>query len=204
MRFSHHLVVCGMAIDSLWFSERLKDRELSQRGLARLMGMDSGAVSLMLRGKRKMTLEEASQIAVLLDSTTQDVLVAAGIEVRTKDKVKVIGFMTGEGTVVNQGKGTHEITEGHSGLPPDTIAIQCRTSDHMDGWMLFISGTHVSPSQVIGTTAMVAVKGNGQIIGYVKRGYQKGAYNVAGLCGEMHSNVELAWAAPVLWIRTNS
>lgn len=168
------------------------------------MGIDAGAMSLTLRGKRKMTLEEAAQIAVLLDATTQEVLVAAGIDVRTKDRVKVVGYMNGDGSVINQGKGLHETTEGHSTLPPDSIAVQCRTSDHMDGWMLFISGTHVAPTTVIGTTAMVAVKGNGQIIGYVKRGYQKGSYNVVGLTGEAHSNVELAWAAPVIWIRTNS
>lgn len=193
-----------MPINPQWFTDKLKERELSQRGLARLMGMDAGAVSLMLRGKRRMTLEEAAQVAALLDATTQEVLIAAGIDIRTKEKVKVVGYMASNSTIVNQGKGTHENTEGHSGLPPDTIAVQCRTSDHMDGWMLFISGTHVAPINVIGTTAMVAVKGNGQIIGYVKRGYQKGAYNVAGLCGEIHSNVELAWAAPVIWIRTNS
>jgi transcriptional regulator with XRE-family HTH domain len=197
-----------MAIDPDWFRQKLKERELSQRGLARLMGMDAGAVSLTLNGKRKMTLEEAAQIAVLLDATTQEVLKAAGVDVRSKDKVKVVGFMKGGGEVISQAKGLHETTEGHSTLPPDTIAIQCRTHgsavEHMDGWMIFISGSHVQPTTVIGMTALVAVKGNGQLIGYVKRGYTKGAYNVAGLCGEIHSNVELAWAAPVVWIRTNS
>lgn len=197
-----------MPIRPEWFNEKLKERELSQRGLAKLMGMDPGAMSLMLRGKRKMTLEEAAQIAVLLDVTTNDVLLNAGIDVRTKERVKVLGYMIGTGTVVKHAQGLHETTDGHSALPPDTIAIQCRTHgsavEHMDGWMLFVAGNHIAPGNAIGTTSLVGVKGNGEIIGFVKRGYSRGVFNVAGLCGEMHSDIELAWASPVIWIRTNS
>ena len=193
-------------MDSKWFTGKLAERELSQRGLARLMGMDPGAMSLTLRGKRKMTLEEAAQIAVLLDATTQDVLIAAGVDVRTKDRVRVVGYMTVGGAVIKHARGLHESAEGHSSLPPGTIAIQSRTQgspvEHLDGWMLYVSGTHMPPTSVIGTTALVGVKGNGEVIGYVKRGYQRGSYNVVALCGNAHNNVEIAWASPVIWIRT--
>lgn len=197
-----------MPIDPNWFTQRLQERELSQRGLARLMGMDPGAVSLMLRGKRKMTLDEAAEIAVILDVTTQDVLVAAGIEIRSKERVKVVGYMRAGGVVTRHAKGLHETTDGHSSLPPETVAVQCRTHgsaiEHMDGWMLFISGSNIPLANIIGMTALAGVRGNGEVIGYIKRGYKKGSYNIAGMCGEVHSNVELAWASPVLWIRTNS
>ena len=35
-----------------WLKDRLSERKLSQRGLARSMGLDAAAVSLMLQGKR--------------------------------------------------------------------------------------------------------------------------------------------------------
>lgn len=196
-----------MPINSEWFASKLAERDMSQRSLARLMGMDASAMSLMLRGKRKITLEEAAQMAVLLNVTTNDVLQQAGVPVQTSDrKIKVVGHMLGGGTVVLEAQGLHEMTNGPSDLPPDAVAIQCRThntsAEHMDGWMLFMSGRHDNPASALDTTALVAVKGDGMQIGYIKRGYRRGTYNLTAMCNDTRSNVELAWAAPVLWIRT--
>lgn len=47
-----------------WFRQLLSTRKLSQRGLAKLMELDPAAVSLMLRGQRKMTNEEAHQVSL--------------------------------------------------------------------------------------------------------------------------------------------
>ena len=49
-----------------WFRQLLSTRKLSQRGLAKLLELDPAAVSLMLRGQRKMTNEEAHQISMIL------------------------------------------------------------------------------------------------------------------------------------------
>ncbi len=38
-----------MPIDTEWFRDRLASRKLSQRGLAKAMGVDPSAVSLMFR-----------------------------------------------------------------------------------------------------------------------------------------------------------
>ena len=48
-----------MAINSKWFTDKLVERQLSQRGLAKLMGLDASAVSLMMRGKRRISIKEA-------------------------------------------------------------------------------------------------------------------------------------------------
>lgn len=53
-------------MDTKWFRDRLADKGLSQRGLARHMGLDSAAISLMLRGRRAMKITEAAEIASLL------------------------------------------------------------------------------------------------------------------------------------------
>ena len=50
-----------MPMQTEWFKQKLAERKLSQRQLAKLMGLDPAAVSLMLRGQRKMTNEEAHQ-----------------------------------------------------------------------------------------------------------------------------------------------
>lgn len=53
-------------IDTAWFHQQIEARNESVRGLARFMGIDPSAVSLMLRGKRKMSADEQDQIADFL------------------------------------------------------------------------------------------------------------------------------------------
>lgn len=196
-----------MQINSKWFTDKLVERQLSQRGLAKLMGLDASAVSLMMRGKRKMTLEEAAQMAVLLNVTTNDVLEQAGVPVQTSaPKVKIIGHVRGDASIVMEPSGMHEVTTGPTDLPPDAVAIQCRTTgtqlELMDGWVLFMSGKHENPAVAVDQMAMVATKANGLRLCNVKRGYRRGTYNLLAMGFEPIQNVELAWASPILWIRT--
>ena len=65
-------------IDNRWFIGRLADKQISQRKLAKHLGLDPAAVSLMLRGKRKMSASEAADIARLLGVGTDEVLARAG------------------------------------------------------------------------------------------------------------------------------
>lgn len=53
--------VCQVrAMNTKWFRQRLKELELSQRGLAKLLDLDAAAVSYMLRGQRRMTSSGSS------------------------------------------------------------------------------------------------------------------------------------------------
>lgn len=196
-----------MTIDTQWFVDRLQQRKMSQRGLAKLMGIDSAAVSLMFRGKRKMTLAEAAQIAVLLQSSTQEVLEAAGVPITTERQVPVIGYMHADGSVGLEPEGTHEMIDAPPGLPGDAVAIQCRTArseqDLVDGWLYFLSEMQHNPERAVGTFSMVALKNNGLQMAHIKRGYRRGTYNIINNTGAITQNVELAWASPVLWIKTN-
>lgn len=67
-------------VDTHWFHGVLADKRMSQRRLAALMGLDPAAVSLMLRGKRKMSANEVAEMARLLGVSVQEILVRAGAE----------------------------------------------------------------------------------------------------------------------------
>lgn len=195
-----------MPINTQWFKDRLAERRMSMRGMAKLMGIDSGALSLTLRDKRKMTLEEAAQIAVLLQRSTNEVLEAAGIPLNTAHMVPIIGVEQADGTVVLHPEGTHDMVEAPPSMPADTVALQTRTagSDRamFDGWLLFLSERQQTPDKAIDTMALVAMKSDGLKIRHVKRGYKRGTYNITDSHGHTQQNVELAWASPVLWIKT--
>lgn len=73
-------------IDTRWFQDRLADKRLSQRKLASMMNLDPAAVSLMFRGKRKMSAAEASEIAKLLGVEASEVLMRAGADAPYRDR----------------------------------------------------------------------------------------------------------------------
>lgn len=193
-------------IETEWFLDRLATRKLSQRGLAKLMGIDQAAVSLMLRGKRRITLEEAAQLAVLLDASTTEVLERAGMPVYGEPKCQLVGSLNAQHEVVMHGEGAHDSVDTPPGVPKNCIALQARTAnsdqEQIDGWLYFVDGEKAAPASCIGDLAMVAVKGNGIKLAHVKRGYRRGAYNLLTQRGELMTNAEVAWASRVLWIKT--
>lgn len=68
-----------MNIDTRWFQTRLADRHVSQRQLAKRLGLDPAAVSLMLHGRRKFTAKEAVEIARVLGVELEAVVTKAGL-----------------------------------------------------------------------------------------------------------------------------
>lgn len=194
-------------IDTDWFVSRIAARKLSQRGLAKLMGLDPAALSLALRGKRKLTLEEAAQLSVLLDVSTTEVLERAGIQTHGENKVKVIGYLKPDNSVQLAGTGLHEMVEAPPNVPANCVAIQARTAgssaESIDGWLYFVSADHGNPALSLGHFALLAIKGNGMKLAHVRKGYKRGTYNLLSKnSDEVLQNAELAWASPVLWIKT--
>lgn len=197
----------SIMINTAWFVEQLERRKISQRKLAKLMAVDPSAVSLMFRGQRKITLDEAAQMAVLLDVTPTEILVNAGVKVAPSNtSVKLIGYATDDHSVVLFGEGNHELTDGPANLPSTAVCIRCQMSspaEFMDGWLLFANDTSGRPEQAIDTLALCAIKGNGLKVARIKRGYRKGAFNLSMSSGSVQ-NVELAWASPIIWIKTTA
>ena len=66
-------------VDKQWFFDKLDERKLSVRGLARHLDLDASAVSRMLSGHRKMQMEEAHAIARFLHAPVQKVMRHAGV-----------------------------------------------------------------------------------------------------------------------------
>lgn len=65
-----------------WFRQKLAERKLSQRQLAKLIDVDPGALSLILRGTRRLTPTVAHQLANHINVSVTEVLRQAGIEVQ--------------------------------------------------------------------------------------------------------------------------
>jgi transcriptional regulator with XRE-family HTH domain len=193
-------------IETQWFVDRLAAREMSQRQLAKLMNLDPAAVSYMLRGKRKITLAEAAQLAALLDSTPSEILDRAGINNQSLKRVRLEGSINGNAEIVAFGKGAHDMIEAPGDVPPDTVAYQCRTSgtelDRLDGQIYFVNHTKSTPIQYVEAICVCARKAGPAVVAQIRKGYKRGTYNLVLVgSGKTLEDQELAWASPVTWCK---
>ena len=198
-----------MPIDTRWFQDLLADRRISQRGLAKKFGLDPAAVSLMFRGKRRMQMHEAADVARLLGVTLDDVLAHAGIRPPRSESdlfeltVPLVYWMDGQGEMHSIEPG--ERVEITAVLPENVVACQCRTAmsaiEHMDRWVLFFqaptsAGVH---PEAIGRYSVMRLQGGVMTAGYLRPGYTRGTYAIHGPMNLMNTTVE--WAAPVVLIQ---
>ena len=124
-------------IDGTWFRNKLIDKRKSQRQLAKFLGVDPSAITLMLDGKRKMQLEEAEKIASFIGEPVNSVLRAAGLQMRDR-KCKIIGYVNARGQIERENFG---LTDVPSLLPDGVSAVRIRAtgqwSDFNDGLLFF-------------------------------------------------------------------
>ena len=204
-----------MEIHTQWFPDKLAEKQLSQRGLAKLMGLDGSAVSLMLRGKREMRISEAAQIATFLGVPTEEVVARAGGMVRepsaaaaSQPEVPIIGIVDGRGHVKWCEAGeAGSVPRPPGDLPPAVGAIQCRTAgttlDYMDRWLLFVTvpSTEGVQPESIERLSVVKTRDGMTGIAQVRRGYTPGRWTLSGPAAA-ESEVDLEYAAPIHLITT--
>lgn len=193
-----------MSIDTKWFSQQLAERGLSQRELARKLGLDQSAISLTFRGKRQMKFAEAADIARLLGLPVSDVLKNAGVPLdEGKQTVPLMGYMDGQGEVHCLHVENAERIVSPVPMPDGSAAIQCRTSgtplEYMDGWMIFKERPTTQPP--LDQFCIVKIKGSIRTLGTLRRGYKKGRWNISGPAINV-TDADLEWASPIVTIKT--
>ena len=192
-------------MDTGWFRDLLAARKISQRTLAKMMEMDHSAVSLLLRGKRRMQPEEAHFLAQALGVKTTEVLRRAGVAVRDDvQQVPITSFIDCDGDVVLLPDKTHDSVAGPADCPKGTYAVQVRChSDPTDGWLVFTSPTQTEAKNQLDKLCLVAMKSGKSTLAVLRRGYRTGTFNlISWPSRSMQSDVTIAWASPVLWIKS--
>jgi transcriptional regulator with XRE-family HTH domain len=196
-----------VSFDRAWFQNRLKAVEVSQRQLAKHLGIDPASVTQTFKGERELKIEEAKKIAEVLKVGMNEVLRRAGIDV--KDDIHmtpVVGYMDGRGEVTFVAHGSEDRVVGPADLPADAIAIQARTAmskmASLDRWILFLSMAKEQPDALAGRLCLAGCRDGSMIVAHIQRGYKSGLFNLhIGVGTEMRENVDLLWASPVLWLK---
>lgn len=194
-------------INKQWFTERLQEKKISQRKLAKMIGIDPAAVSYMLSGKRKMTQEEAKEIANALLVPVTEVMRQAGIDVQDDiRKIPIAGYITGQSTVTTLAPGAEDYIIAPHDVPADSYAIQARTqmsqASFSDGWLFIVSSARSNPDDALGKLCLSASKQGQLYIGIVGRGYKAKHHNLLlFLSSQTLENVDLLWSSIVSWVK---
>ena len=192
-----------MPVDRRYFDNQLKAKDLSLRGLAKLLGLSHSQLSLTFSGDRRMQIDELVQLASIFGEPINRIIEASGVSLpMTGDvRVSVVGGMQGDGTVI-PAKGI-ERTAAPAGMGPETVAIQARTAatalEFMDGAVMFTAKPDGVASDILGRLCYLTIKGGPSAIALVKRGYAERTFNLFGPFAQ--ESVTLEHAAPIIWTR---
>ena len=104
-------------IDNEWFKGQLRGNGKSMRELSKHLGLDVGAVSRTFSGKRKMQMNEATQIASFLGTHVSEVLRHAGFSMGPDNHEGRILLAA----IINENGQVERIPEPMD-LPPGVIA----------------------------------------------------------------------------------
>lgn len=195
-------------INTNWFRAKLAYRQLSIRGLAKQMGLDPSAVSLMLRGRREMKMHEAARIADILCVPIGEILRNAGIKM-PKQFIQITGYIDGNGEVfINQPPAG--VIEASQGTPARSFAIEAKTAGstygYMDRGVFICEQINQDCDSGLGMQCLVKIKNGPVLIGHLGRGYNKGTYSLMttkdihryGQFNTMQDNLNLEWVSLVI------
>ncbi|MGZ2448272.1 transcriptional regulator with XRE-family HTH domain [Rhizobium ruizarguesonis] len=199
-------------IDSAWFQNQLKDNGKSLRGLARHLEIDPSAVSRTFSGQRRMTMEEATQIALFLGLPVTEVMKHAGISMDAEGaatRILLAAFIDETGTM-------QRLTEPRplpatviekaqlaigSGYRKQVIAAQIRASSGplsiWDDAVLLFNHTDVVEPAAIGSLSICRVRGGKQILAKVDRARKTGEASVVSPAGKIEDAI-LETATPII------
>lgn len=194
-----------MTVNKVWFQDKLKDLGISQRRLAKKIDLDPAAVSYMLAGTRRITMDEAKKIAEVMLVPVTEVMRQAGIEVLDDvKKVPIAGHINARGVVTLLPAGTEDHVIAPADVPAGSFCLQMRTVNSVhDGWLYFVSGQRTEPTFQLDRLCVVALNDGAIMLSVLKRGYKADLFNLVVLADNVHSvleNKSVSWATRVLWI----
>lgn len=203
-----------MASNPKWFQDRLRDKRLSQRSLAKLLNMDASSLSLLIHGKRRMRVEQAAEIARLLGVPVSDVMRQAGADIRetsgtpvAASSIPIVGWADDSGRAKLDWSTTANRYDLESGFPPTAVAIQWRTAQTRasiwDGWlMITLPPREPESGEMMDRYCVVGIKGTGEtLIRTVRRGYTPGRFTLLDVLNDPIHDADVAWFAPILSIK---
>jgi transcriptional regulator with XRE-family HTH domain len=190
-------------MDKEWFKAILKTKHLSQRGLAKQLGLDPAAVSLMFQGERRMRMEEAAAISRLLGVGLQEVHRRAGIAVQ-EDVSRLRVIFSTDSTSRVMALAAEAIFDflAPAGCPAGSYGIQVRDPRDLRDHSIYVVSSDPNPNFSGRSLLAHVVSSNGEpYLGYICKGYAPNAHQLYAIDGRvLVEDFSAQVIRPVLWV----
>lgn len=207
------------ALDTEWFKAQMRKQNLSQRSVAKKLGINQSLISHMFFGRRRMTLEEADKWAKILQVPLIEVLDRSGLEgarkvlsLDEKATCPIVGSITDD-LISDIYQGTPLGTAANPTGEKHVAALRFETLNGpfkgLFGALLYFRigahdfGQNGVEGDIINRLCVVRARGVAHyLIRVVDRGFEAGTFTLSLLNGEVREkNVSLVFATPVIWIK---
>lgn len=161
-----------------WIAEQLLTLNMNQRDLSEKIGLDPGAMSRTIAGRRRLQVSEANKIATLFSTSLMDVLENFGIAdpgVKT-DLVPIIFSAGTDGKLTSlPGKDT---VPNLPSFPEAKYVVQWREPGAtFDGWLFFV--TAITTDIEVERLAVIHLTDGKSVLGVLSKAYVPGIYRVS-------------------------
>jgi transcriptional regulator with XRE-family HTH domain len=202
------------APNNRWFKDQMEAKGFSQNQLGKRLGMDPAAISRVLNGQRKLKIEEATQMAEILELPLEEVLANAGIgKVKItgkerKEALSIGGWVDGD-LALHAGaplgpKSAPNPAPGQKGIEVYRFQTQGSAFDGMDGGLVYFQRMKGVMPECVGRLCVVKISGSRkkELLRTIRRGYEPGKFNLYLLNGAIaEESAQLDDASPVLWLK---
>jgi DNA-binding XRE family transcriptional regulator len=166
-----------------WIAEQLLALGMNQKDLSERIGLDPGAMSRTIAGRRRLQISEANKIATLFGTSLMDVLENFGIAdpgVKT-EIVPIILAASKHGDLAPlPGKDT---VPSLPSFPDAKYVAQWREpGSPFDGWLFFV--TAISTDIELTRLAAIHLENGKSVLGVLSKSYVPGRYRVSPQGGE--------------------
>jgi hypothetical protein len=191
-------------VDTQWFKERMAQRwgePGSGRKASKALGVHESVFSRMLRDEHGWTAGMVAAMARELRVDPSEILHRVGADPHpVAGFVRLSGWVDAEGAVHPMDAGMPKRTKAITHLQ-NAIALLVRTpSQPTDGWVLHYDPAGEVVERVVGRLAVIDLADSrGQVVGVLRRGYQRGRYSITpfGSNSPGLAEVEILRAAPI-------
>lgn len=161
-----------------WIAEQLLALNINQRDLSAKIGLDPGAMSRTIAGRRRLQVSEANKIAAIFGTSLLDVLENFGIaDPGVKTDLVPIAFVAGKDGKIVSTTGNETVPNLPS-FPEGKFVVQWRESGTVfDGWLFYV--TAISTDIEIERLCVAHLTDGRIVMGVLSKAYVPGTYRVS-------------------------
>lgn len=192
-------------IDEKWLRLHIARKDYSLRGFAAALGMDPSALHALLKGKRKVQLDEVQTIARLLEQPLAEVLARVGglkLDVPgAKVDVRPAGAPAPLGGSVDALTGEVKFSPTSESKDADVIALAMGGDPFLESWRVLCAPGEVSATLAAGMdTAIVRTRDGRTLLRKIRPAFAPGRFDLGPVFGfgAREDGVEVVGIIPVL------